>query len=271
MFLHARNGTVRLRDDDMHYVRFGGGKRPLIILPGVGDGLATVKGTAVPMALTYRALAREHTFYVFSRRNHLPAGSSTRDMARDLLQAMDALGIARADIVGVSMGGMIAQHFAADYPERTGRLVLVASCACSNPVLEESVSEWTAFARQGNHTALMDSSVRRIYSQAYYRKNRWLVPIVGRLTKPRSYDRFLIQAAACLAHDASDRLSSIRAKTLVLGGGQDRALGADASRELAASISGAKLIMYPQWGHGLYDEAKDFQQTVTDFLLDGDS
>ena len=67
-------------------------------------------------------------------------------------------------------------------------------------------------------------------------------------------------------HDAYDRLSAVRAPTLVIGGEQDQSLGADASREIAGQISGAKLKMYPQWGHGLYEEAEDFLWLVTDFL-----
>ena len=63
-----------------------------------------------------------------------------------------------------------------------------------------------------------------------------------------------------------DRLSMIRAKTLVIGGGQDNALGADASREIAGAIDGAALKMYPLWGHGLYEEAPEFNQTVLEFL-----
>ena len=188
-------------------------------------------------------------------------------MARDLKEAMDALGVEMADLVGVSMGGMIAQHFAADYPERVGKLALVVTCSRPNPILTESVHEWIDCAQRGDHAAFMDSNVRRMYSDAYYRKNKWLVPVMGKLTKPKSYERFFIQADACLTHDASHRLSQITAPTLVIGGEQDRALGAEPSREIAAAIPGATLKMYAEWGHGLYEEAKDFNRVVLNFLL----
>jgi len=267
MFMRAKNGILRLNDDTMHYVRFGTGAKTLIMLPGLGDGLTTVKGTALPMAMMYRAYAKEYTVYLFSRRNHLPESASTRGMARDLKEAMDALHIAKADLVGVSMGGMIAQHFAADYPERIGKLVLVVTCAQPNPILSESLAEWTSLAGNGDHAAFMDSNVRRMYSDAYYRRNKWLIPIMGALTKPKSYDRFFIQANACRTHDAADRLSSITAPTLVIGGRQDRALGAEASCKIAAALPHARLKMYEEWGHGLYDEAKDFHQVVLEFLI----
>ena len=262
MFWNAKNGTAAGAD----YIRFGTGKKNLIMLPGLGDGLRTMQGTALPMALYYRSLAKDYTVYMFSRKTALPRGHTTRDMARDLNQAMEELGIGKASVVGVSMGGMIAQHFAADYPERMEKLVLVVTCPRPNPVLLESLEEWLSCAGADNHTALMDSNVRRIYSDAYYRKNKWMIPITGKLTKPKSYDRFFAQAEACRSHDAWDRLPEITAPTLVVGGERDRSLGGEPSREIAARIPGASLKMYPQWGHGLYEEAKDFLPIVTEFL-----
>ena len=266
MFYQAENCTINIGDTTMEYIRFGTGQRKLIMLPGLGDGLRTVKGTAVPMALTYRLFAKEFTVYVFSRKNDLPAGYSTREMARDQAEAMEQLGIAKADILGVSMGAMIAQHLAIDYPEKVGKLILAVTSSRPNPILAESIAQWIALAKEGDHAALMDSNVRRIYSEKYYRKNKWLIQGVGKITKPDSYDRFCIQADACLQHDAFEDLSKIKTQTLVIGGEQDRALGSDASRELADRIPNSQLLMYEQWGHGLYDEAEDFNDRCLQFL-----
>ena len=262
MLYSAKNGTAAGAD----YIRFGTGKKNLIMLPGLGDGLRTMQGTALPMALYYRSLAKDYTVYMFSRKTALPRGHTTRDMARDLKNAMEELGIEKASVVGVSMGGMIAQHFAADYPEQVEKLVLVVTCPRPNPILLESLEEWLSCAGADDHTALMESNVRRIYSDAYYRKNKWMIPITGKLTKPKSYDRFFAQAEACRVHDVWDRLPEITAPTLVVGGERDRSLGGEPSREIAARIPGASLKMYPQWGHGLYEEAKDFLPIVTEFL-----
>lgn len=264
-----KNGTLHIADDTMHYIRFGCGTKILIMLPGLGDGLTTVKGTALPMALMYRAFSREYTVYMFSRRNNLPAHYTTRDMADDVKKAMTTLGIPKASLIGVSMGGMIAQHFAAAYPQMVEKLVLVVTCAESNAILLESVQEWISLAKQGAHSAFMVSNVRRMYSEAYYRKNRWMIPILSRLTKPKSYARFFVQAEACLSHNAADLLSKIVVPAMVIGGEQDLALGAEPSRQIAATIPGAKLKMYSKWGHGLYEEAKDFNSVVLDFLRQG--
>ena len=266
MLYNAKNGTLKIGDTEMDYIRFGTGGKVLVMLPGLGDGLRSVKGTALPMALMYRAFAKEFTVYAFSRKNALPQGYTTREMAADQAQAMELLGILKADVLGVSMGGMIAQYLAIDYPEKVGRLILTVTSAKPNPILKASIEEWVSCAKRSDHTAFMDSNVRRIYSEAYYRRNKWLVPIMGKLTKPKSYERFFIQAEACLKHSAYENLHQIHAPTLVIGGGKDNVLGGDASREIAAQIPGAELRMYQQWGHGLYEEAKDFNQMVLNFL-----
>jgi pimeloyl-ACP methyl ester carboxylesterase len=143
---------------------------------------------------------------------------------------------------------------------------MVVTCSRPNPILTESVQEWIDLARRGDHAAFMDSNLRRMYSDSYCRRNRWMIPVLGKLTKPKSYDRFLIQARACLGHNALDELPRIKADTLVIGGEKDLCLGPEASRVIADRISGAQLRMYEQWGHGLYEEEKDFNRVVQEFL-----
>ena len=71
MFWNAKNGCVRIGDADMNYVSFGSGTDNLIMLPGLGDGLTTVKGMALPMALLYRMYAKAYKVFIFSRKNDL--------------------------------------------------------------------------------------------------------------------------------------------------------------------------------------------------------
>lgn len=164
------------------------------------------------------------------------------------------------------MGGMIAQWLAIDHPEKVEKLILTVTAARPNEVLKESIDEWVACAQKGDHSAFMHSNLRRIYSENYYRKNKWLVPVVGQLTKPKSYERFYLQADACLTHDAYESLRRVTAPTFVIGGEKDLALGGEPSKEIADKIPNAELRMYAQWGHGLYEEAKDFNDTLLAFL-----
>ena len=99
----------------MDYVTFGKGKQPLVIIPGLGDGLQTVKGMAMPFSITYRILAKRYKIYVFSRINELRQGYTTRDMAADVAEAMETLNLDTAYFMGISQGGMIAQWLVADF------------------------------------------------------------------------------------------------------------------------------------------------------------
>lgn len=105
-----------------------------------------------------------------------------------------------------------------------------------------------------------------MYTKEYLEKNKWLMAVAGKIGKPKSYDRFITMANACLHHDAYEKLEKIQAETLVIGGALDRTVGGKASLELIDKIPNAELKMYEEYGHALYDEAKDFNQTVLEFL-----
>ena len=103
MLYNAKNGTLKIGGTTMDYIRFGTGTRILVMLPGLGDGLRSMKGTALPMAFMYRIFAKDFTVYAFGRKNVLPEGYTTRDMARDQAEAMEQLGIEKlTDIIGAA-------------------------------------------------------------------------------------------------------------------------------------------------------------------------
>ena len=265
--LNAKNGRLALPFGEMDYIRFGAGRRPLVMIPGVGDGLRTVKGMALPFALMYRALARDFTVYVFSRRVQLAAGMTTRDMAEDLNAAMDELGLNSAAVVGVSQGGMIAQWLAVDHPERVDRLVLVVTLSRPNPTVQAVIGRWLEMARRGDYRAIMLDTAERSYSPKRLKRTRLSYRLLGSFGKPRSFERFIIQAESCVTHDAHDALGRINCPTLVIGGMEDEIVTGAASEELAAAIPGSRLHMYEGLGHGLYEEAPDFLRRLADFCL----
>lgn len=267
--LNAKNRRLALPTGEMDYIRFGSGSRPLVMLPGVGDGLKTVKGMALPFALLYRALARDFTVYVFSRRVALAPGMTTRDMAGDLDAAMEALGLASAAVVGVSQGGMIAQWLAIDHPERVGRLALTVTLARPNPTARAVIGHWLEQARRGDYRGIMLDTAERSYSEKRLRQARRSYNLLGSIGKPKSFDRFIIQAESCLTHDAWGELHRIACPTLVIGGTDDRIVTGAASGELASAIPGSRLYMYEGLGHGLFEEAPDFLARVADFCREG--
>lgn len=261
-----KNGSVPLGSSVMDYVAFGRGTQALILLPGLGDGLRTVKGMALTMALSYRKLGKPYRVYVFSRKDPLPAAYSIRDMAADQARAMELLGMEKAHFLGVSQGGMIAQQLAISYPEKVEKLILAVSTAKASPTTQEVLTRWIAQMEQGNYGEIMVDTAERSYSEAYLKTYRFLYPVLRRMGRPRDTQRFITQARACMEHDASGELGSIRAPTLVIGGDADRIVGSDAARELHEAIPGSELFVYKGLGHAAYEEARDFQERVLAFL-----
>ncbi len=82
--LGAKTGYVTVGGSPMYYNVFGRGTEHVVLIPGLGDGLRTVKGMAMVMAWVFRAYARDHRVWVFSRKDMLEPGTTTRDMAGDL-------------------------------------------------------------------------------------------------------------------------------------------------------------------------------------------
>lgn len=263
--LKPKNARLHLSAGDMDYIRFGTGKKTLLMLPGVGDGLTTVKGLAVPFALLYRALAKDFAVYVFSRRVNLPEHMTTREMAADVNEAMEALGLSASAVVGVSQGGMIAQWLAIDRPDKVDKLVLTVTSSRPNDVIREAISQWSDMARRKDCKGIMLDTAERSYSPKRLRQARLTYGLLGNVGKPKNFGRFLTQAESCITHDAYDELPRISCPTLVIGGTEDRIVTGAASEEIAAQIPGSELYMYRGLSHGLYEEAPDFLKRVADF------
>ena len=263
--LHAKNGRLTWKDGTMDFIRFGHGKRVLVMLPGVGDGLKTVKGMALPFAFLYRKMAKKLTVFVFSRREPLLPGTTTREMAADLDRAMEQLGLSDVTVLGVSQGGMIAQWLAIDHPERVKRLILAVTLGRPNGTVRSVIRRWLSMADRGDYKGILLDTAERSYSPGRIRRARLQYRLIGNLGKPESFERFRIEAASCVTHDAWDELDGIRCPTLVIGGTEDKIVTGRASEELAEKIPGSRLLMFPGLGHGLYEEAEEFNRIVTAF------
>ncbi len=267
MFYHARNENVCVGSLDMDYISFGNGNENLIMLPGLGDGLSTVKGTAFLFSMLYRLYAKKYKVYIFSRKNNLQEGYSTREMAKDQAEVMRTLGISKAHILGISQGGMIAQYLAIDYPNLVDKLILAVTSSKSNEIMQQSVSTWIKMAEEKKYKDLMIDTAEKSYSEHYLKKYRLLYPVIGRIKKPKDFKRFLIQATSCIKHNAYTELNKIISPTLVIGGDCDRIVGTTSASIIAEKISGSELFIYKGLGHAAYEEAKDFNERVLNFLI----
>ena len=267
MLWNAKNGCVNIGDTDMDYVSFGYGSKTLVLLPGLSDGLVTVKGKALLLAKPYRIFFKNYTVYMFSRKNKMPEGYSIRDMAADQARVLQNLGITKACVMGVSQGGMIAQYMAIDYPEVIEKLVIAVSAPKVNEVIQDGVGRWIQFAEQGDHKSLMVDIAEKGYSEKYLKKYRNLYPILGKIGRPENYNRFFINANAILGFDAYEELDKIACPTYIIGGNEDKTVGVKASYEMKDKIKDSELYIYKGLGHAAYDEAKDFNGRIYEFLL----
>ena len=266
MFWNAKNGRVLVDDSEMSYVSFGNGNKKLILIPGLSDGLTTVKGKAIFLARPYKCFFKQYTVYIFSRKEHLPKEYSIQEMAEDQAKAMRILGMKKTHVLGVSQGGMIAQYLAADHPELVEKLVIAVSAPKINQKIRACLNQWIGYAERGRHKKLMISTAEKSYSEDYQKKYRHFYPILGILGKPSDYGRFITNAKAILEFDASSVLQNIKCPTLIVGGEEDQITGAQASYDLHFLIPGSELFMYKGLGHAAYEEAEDFYQRVFMFL-----
>ena len=262
----AKNATLSMNGKTMDYVTFGTGNQPLVIIPGLGDGLETVKGKAQLFSLSYRLLAKHYKIYVFSRINELRQGYTTRDMAADVAEAMETLNLYAAYVMGISQGGMIAQWLAVDFPGRVQRLILAVTTAKPGQLARERIEHWQKLSQSGNFKHLMLDIAQHSYTQKSYQKWRFLYNIMGRLGRIKDEKRIVIQSQSCLEHNSLGVLKYIHCPTLILGALEDDVIGVKGSKELEKAISGCQLLILKHSGHALYEENKVFQEAICGFL-----
>ena len=266
MFWNAKNGTVKIENTDMEYVSFGCGTTNLVMIPGIGDGLKTVKGTAAIMSILFKNYGKNHRVHIFSRKTDMTENDSISDMADDQRKAMQKMGITKAHIMGISQGGMIAQRLAINYPDIVDKLILVVTAARSNETIRQVIGDWITLAEANDYKRLFIDTIEKSYTEKRKKGYRLFYPLLTKISKPKSFARFIIQANAILQHDAYDELQKIQSPSFIIGAGKDKIVGANASPEIAEKIPDSKLLIYEELGHGAYEEAKDFEKQILDFL-----
>ncbi len=264
MRFSVKEQKLSLHGMELDTIRFGSGKKNLVMIQGLNT--RGIKGAGVSLAWMYRMFAKDYTVYLFDRRPEVPEGMTVREMAGDVAMAMDALGIQNADVFGVSQGGMIAQYLAIDRPDLVGKLVLAVTCARNNDTVVSTVNNWINLTRRENWKQLVTDMAEKMYSDVYVARYRPMLPLLTVLQKPKEAERFVRLAQACLTCNAYDELDKIRCPVFVIGGKQDQVLTGEASQELARKLH-CELYLYENLGHAAYEEARDFNQKVYDFLM----
>jgi pimeloyl-ACP methyl ester carboxylesterase len=195
-----------------------------------------------------------------------PGPYSTRMMADDTVKLMDLLGIEKAHIMGLSMGGMIAQELAINYPQRVMKLVLASTYARQDETSGDTLEQ--AKFLQLTPEKKVGAMVGLAFNKPLYRF------IFGLLARVQTSFRGVSggvgvsgQSEACLHHNTLERLSSITAPTLVIVGTGDRIIKPVSSEVIAGKIPNAKLVKVEGGSHYFSFEMKNvFNREVLNFL-----
>lgn len=250
---------------------------PLVLVTGLGGGRGG-------WFFQIRAFRKHYEVVTYDARGMGRSGGAntlctTRMMADDAVGLMDHLAIERAHILGVSLGGMVAQEVAINCPQRVNKLVLASTTPGGGEVLEAHPELRAALglaegsparidARKVDLGRLMGVLNSLAFNGAFYRL------AVGRLAtvymKSVAAKGFVAQFEAALGHNTLDRVHLIQAPTLVIAGAADRLVSPRCSEVLASRIPHSKLVLVEGGSHTLVAEKRHrFNQEVLDFLKAG--
>ena len=223
------------------------------------------------------AVAREFRTVTFDNRDvgetgpgRNPRFYGIKQFADDAAGLLDALGIARAHVIGASMGGAIAQEFALAYPERTTSVSIVCSWPTTDPWLAELWERWERLFEALGPVEWARTTWLWVFTHRYYRDPAHLRELVAgaeAAPRPQTFEMYRRQSRAAASHDVLDRLGAITAPAHVICGEEDIFTPLRYSRAIAEAIPGARLSVMPGVGHGMFWEATEaFNELVVGFL-----
>lgn len=256
--------TVMTSNGTMDYFCFGNEDgENVIVLPGVS--LKSVMGAADAVVSAYALLAEDYHVYLFDHVRELPGNCRIETMADDTLAAMKNAGIEKAHLMGVSLGGMIAQTMALKSPETVSSLVLCSSTSRVSDSTKSVFEEWRSLAEKRDLRKLSESFGEHVYSPSFYEQYKEPIIASNDGATELNYTNFLISLSAMDGFDVYERLSEIQCPVFVIGAGEDRIVGRESSDEIMEKLDCPGYI-YEGYGHGVYDEAPDYLARVKDYI-----
>jgi 3-oxoadipate enol-lactonase len=263
---HAAANRQRL-----HYLRRGSGE-PLLLVQGLsGNHLHWGEPFLSELAPGFETIAYDHRGIGLS--DPSPPGYTIADLADDAAGLLDALGLASVHVLGVSMGGMVAQELALRAPQRVRTLSLGATYAGgegsvrTDPAVVQRLGQLFMAGRMGE---AMRELIRYNVSARFAANPANLEPfkrIAAEL--PASLDVLMAQFQAVGGHDTSRRLEQIQAPTLVVHGSEDRILPVANAHAIAALIPQARLEILEGVGHLFWWERRQRSAQLVRELAQG--
>lgn len=247
------------------YNRLGRGPRPLVIFQGLTFENKPQPGLATAM---YRFLSRDYTVFSVLRRPGLPQGYTLGDMADDYAVMIREEFGSPVDVIGISTGGSIAQHFAADHPDLVRQLVIHSSAHRLSDPARAMQLEVARLAEQRRWREAWAVLLRFMLGPgALARGQAALAATLLSLSTPADPTDLIVTILAEDQFAFQDQLARITAPTLVIAGERDPFYTPALLRETAAGIPNARLILYPGMGHPA--SGRQFRQDVLAFLREG--
>jgi pimeloyl-ACP methyl ester carboxylesterase len=244
---------------------------PVVLLPGLSDGLAPITLPAargsygrVPLPLeSIRGI-------VVSHRSPISAPATTRELARDLAAVLEVVLDGPAVLVAHSMGGMVAQHLAADRPELVSGLVLTASSAHPDRRVRAVLARWDALLSSHRFGAFARDAVATSFTGETRRERELLLELDPPPPPPvELIPRHLALSQACATHDARDRLAAIGHPALVVAGVEDMVIPVSQSQALADRLVGARFVPLDGLGHGFPEQDRQrYMDQVVPFVAE---
>ena len=259
---------VRVNGIELNYVEVGSGEALLLIMGFGGDHLAWAFQTSV-FAQSYRVIAFDNRGAGQSDVPDVPY--SARMMADDAVGLLDHLKIERAHVLGVSMGGMIAQEVALNHPRRVRSLQLHCTMARADRYMQALIENWGVVRRKVTAEEWMRIVALWLFSPTTYVERPEFVEAIIQTgianPHPFTLTGFLRQGDAVRTHDTLDRLGKLAVPTLVSVADDDILVPARFSRELAGAVPGAALKTIDGAGHCYFWERADiFNSMCLEFL-----
>jgi pimeloyl-ACP methyl ester carboxylesterase len=284
-----KSGKVEVNGINIYYEIHGKGE-PLLLIEGLGySSWMWFKQIA--------AFSREYKVIVFDNRgvgntDKPNVGYTVEMMADDAVGLLKALGLDSAHVLGVSMGGFIAQEMTLKYPDMVKSLVLVSTSFGGKDSMPRGSNLWNSFVKlwglmpgalefSGKGSAPMIDSFglapeKRIryglslaFTPEYLKNHAEEVDriVEWRLGNPQPSYAWKHQLMAGMNFDSSDRVYQIKVPTLVVTGSEDRIVPAESSKRLTERIPNSRLITLEGTGHLLFiEQAGEFNKIVLDFL-----
>ncbi len=258
------------------YARFGTGSKDLILFfGGPGNTIPTGLGSQM-FTRGLQPLRQDYTVHVVSRKSGLPEGYTTRDMSDDYAVMIQEEFDGHVDLViGMSYGGMIAQHFAADHAERFDHIVIAMAAHKLSEVGRRVDHRFAEQLSQGKgraaYAALAEIMSPNKILKPFMAALLWLGGEWGIGDQSDTFAQdVLIEAQAELAHTATDSLKRIKVPVLVLCGDTDPYFPSSYVKEMADMIEHATLKLYEGKGHTIITD-KRFAYDVLDFIAKRDT